>query len=318
MCMEPYGFIYKITNKVNGKTYIGQTKNGFNVRYMYNIENTGNKLLKKDIEKYGLDSFEIIKEFDVAYTVEELDELEKTYIQQFHSLETEHGYNRMTGGKNGKPTEQLREELSESHKGYVMPELQKTKISEALSGEKSHMYGVPKSEKVKQKISHSLKEYYKSHDAPAKGRKLSQEEIERLRTLRKGVKQPADAVKRTADALRGVPKSEEHRKHISESRKGIQFSEEHRKHIGEAKKGTHLSEEHKRKFAYSRLGKTNSDYQKQRVAEINGKRVRRIDTGDIYVSISEAAKMNGMSDGTVRNNCRGITKTAKGIRFEFV
>lgn len=316
--MEPYGFIYKITNKVNGKTYIGQTKNGFDIRYMYNIENTSNKLLKSDIEKYGIESFEIIKKFDKACTAEELDELEIAYIQRFHSLETEHGYNRMTGGKNGRPTEQLREELSEAHKGYVMPEAQKKKISEALSGEKSPYYGIHHSEDRKKKISNSLKLYYAKHDSPQKGKKLPEERIEKLRRYRIGMKQPAEAVKKTADALRGVPKSEEHKKRISEARKGMMFSEEHRKHISEAKKGKHLTDEHKSKIAESLKGRKTSDLQKIKSKEASSKKVKCIETGIVYASGTDAAKSTGLTSGAIYRACKKDTNTAAGKHWKYV
>ena len=93
---EVYGIIYKITNKVNGKVYIGQTrqKNGFKDRYgnngiksVYNYHisrrNYGqciNDHLIKSIEKYGFENWEIDEVFDIAYTQEELDEKEKYWI----------------------------------------------------------------------------------------------------------------------------------------------------------------------------------------------------------------------------------------------
>lgn len=111
---EYYGIIYKIENKITNTIYIGQTThpNGFNGRYLYKgsgIErvynnyiakrNTGgyyNVYLLRSIEKYGFEAFEVDEVFDVASTMEELNEKEKFYIAKFDSCK--HGYNMTFGG----------------------------------------------------------------------------------------------------------------------------------------------------------------------------------------------------------------------------
>ena len=117
-----YGVIYKITNKTNGKVYIGQTikDRGFNGRYDYSgvgIERVYKVLLinKKSkskfcnthlltsIEKYGLDSFDVCEVFDVAFSKYELDIKERTWISIYKSTNRNYGYNFTHGGSNGKP-----------------------------------------------------------------------------------------------------------------------------------------------------------------------------------------------------------------------
>ena len=56
-----YGIIYKITNTVDGKIYIGQTVRSFWERYEGHLENTKNRHLKRAIQKYGVDAFEIVE-----------------------------------------------------------------------------------------------------------------------------------------------------------------------------------------------------------------------------------------------------------------
>lgn len=96
--------IYKHTNKVNGKVYIGQTcqmperrwneGRGYNPDYPFG----------KAITKYGWDNFthEIIEEG--ILTLEEANDREQYYISYFHSYigdECCNGYNATKGGDNG-------------------------------------------------------------------------------------------------------------------------------------------------------------------------------------------------------------------------
>lgn len=93
--------IYKITNKVNNKIYIGQSINiaerWREHRYRYNrVEETSyNYPLYRAFRKYTLDnfSFEIIEEC----TFEELDKRETYWIQYYNSI-LPNGYNQNYGG----------------------------------------------------------------------------------------------------------------------------------------------------------------------------------------------------------------------------
>ena len=76
--MNHYGIIYKITNKIDGKIYIGQTIFSFDERYKGDIEkNTHNDYLRRAIQKYGIENFEVEKEYAFAETKEDLDAMEK-------------------------------------------------------------------------------------------------------------------------------------------------------------------------------------------------------------------------------------------------
>lgn len=124
--LDVYGIIYSVKNKVNGKYYIGQTikKNGFKDRYSVKYgrslieglymarkksldgkeEYEKNILITRDIllqdmEKYGLDSFEVNECIDYAFSRQELDVKEKMYIKYYKSLIQENGYNKTAGGQ---------------------------------------------------------------------------------------------------------------------------------------------------------------------------------------------------------------------------
>ena len=109
--------VYKITNKVNNKVYIGITKRkkGFKERYsargegierVYNFylqsKNRGeyyNIHLFRAIAKYGFDNFEVEEEFDKAETIKELQEKEKYWIKYYNSDNPNYGYNNTKGGE---------------------------------------------------------------------------------------------------------------------------------------------------------------------------------------------------------------------------
>jgi uncharacterized protein (UPF0297 family) len=78
--------IYKTTNTINNKIYIGQDKNN-DPTYL----GSGN-LIKKAIKKYGKEKF--IKEIlYICNTIEELNEKERFYINEYNSINKEIGYN---------------------------------------------------------------------------------------------------------------------------------------------------------------------------------------------------------------------------------
>lgn len=123
--MKPYGIIYKITNIINNKVYIGQTVYSLNKRWglhvkMSSLEETDpntKSVLHRAIRKYGKDSFksEILAH---ANSVEELNELEIFYINQLNTM-VPNGYNLKEGGLSGKWSEEARKRISEVRKTNI-------------------------------------------------------------------------------------------------------------------------------------------------------------------------------------------------------
>ena len=88
--------IYKITNKINGKSYIGQSNN---IQRRFSEHRTKGKesriLVDIAIQKYGMDNFlfEIIEECPI----DQLNERESYWIAQFNTVNN--GYNFSIGGE---------------------------------------------------------------------------------------------------------------------------------------------------------------------------------------------------------------------------
>lgn len=97
--MGIYGYVYKITNVIDEKVYIGQTTIDFNTRYSGGLYNSAsNKYFKEEIKRYGEGAFEIEKKFNIAYSRKKLDEKEKYWIEYYCSNVKGMGYNVQDGG----------------------------------------------------------------------------------------------------------------------------------------------------------------------------------------------------------------------------
>lgn len=101
------GYIYKITNQVNGKSYIGQTITSINTRMLKHFSNAKKATTGIDyaIQKYGKENFEIEQVCECAN--ENLDDLERYYIQYYNTYND--GYNLTTGGQDISTKIQLNE-----------------------------------------------------------------------------------------------------------------------------------------------------------------------------------------------------------------
>lgn len=111
MSHDIYGSIYLITNRVNGKIYIGQTKLSQKAKTVeYKTSSRGSlSRYRKDrpiicaMKKYGFNNFEFAF-IDTASSQGELDLKERSHIEQRKSTDRHTGYNVENGGIRGKVT----------------------------------------------------------------------------------------------------------------------------------------------------------------------------------------------------------------------
>lgn len=138
--------IYKITNSINNKIYIGQTCRDFNIRVKQHIYNSKKPLerekqaILRAIYKYGEDNF-IFEELLSVKSIEDANNFEKYFIKLFNSQNKKYGYN-LTGGGSSfyNLTEEQKEKknknISKAHLGKIRTEESKRKQSESRKNKK--------------------------------------------------------------------------------------------------------------------------------------------------------------------------------------
>ena len=162
--------IYKCTNNVNGKIYIGYTHKTLEKRIIEHkcSVNTGsNYLLHKAMRKYGFENFSwelIFESFDKDYA---LNQLENDFILEYNSyFENGNGYNMTFGGQGGmsgkKHSEETKQKMRIARKNSLSQVrnpsgigLEKAikKSAESKKGKPSWNRGVSMQKSAKEKLS---------------------------------------------------------------------------------------------------------------------------------------------------------------------
>ena len=170
--------IYRITNKLNGHTYIGQHKTKSllaNDGYM-----GSGKLIKRAIEKYGISAFE------KDYITIAIDQLEANVLEKFYIAKEKPIYNISEGGNGGKVWEG-----ENPFKGKHHTEEAKKINSEKHKGKQTWL-GKHHTEEAKQKMANAKKGKKRSDEARQaiseghKGIKFSEEHKRKISEAQKG------------------------------------------------------------------------------------------------------------------------------------
>lgn len=200
-------FIYKTTNLVNGKIYIGQHC-GSNPYYV-----GSGKLLLKAVKKYGRKNFqkEILEYCD---NIDHMNERETFWIEKYDSTNRLIGYNIQYGG-NGKGK---------------LPQEQIKKLSESRKGKKHSKETIKKLREAKQNVSEETR---KKISEAHKGKKLSEEHRKKISDAGKGREFPEETRGKISNANKGRVRTRIARKKMSEAKKGNTY-----------RKGKKLSRKH--------------------------------------------------------------------------
>lgn len=191
--------IYKITNKVTGKFYIGSSVDikwrWYTHKYELSKGTHSNKYLQRAWDKYGEESFE----FSIVLSTERetLVLKEQEIIDETKCYQREVGYNigRIADAPflGRKHTEEAKRKISESKLGKPRSEETKRKISEVQKGKT-----IP--QETRDKISKTLK----GRPSPMKGRKASKETREKMSKSLKGIKKSEEWKRKIGEAQRGA------------------------------------------------------------------------------------------------------------------
>lgn len=169
-------YLYKWTNLINGKIYIGQT-NDHNRRYSqykYSAKKEDNSdfVIVRAMQKYKFDNFK----YDViitAVSVDDINELEIAAIAQYNSTNPEIGYNKHPGGNHHPHSEETCTKISEALTDYYkinkhhlkdvpMTQEHKDNISKASMGKPGTNLGKTFDEEWKAKIGKSNEKQVKA------------------------------------------------------------------------------------------------------------------------------------------------------------
>jgi group I intron endonuclease len=164
--------IYCITNIVNGKRYVGQTRQRLSIRWQGHRDRALGKsgqsykarsAIGKAMRKYGVDCF-VLSVLEICVSADELNDREAHWIAQLGTL-APYGYNLLTGANTAPRTDETKAKLraawvirkqenrqTQTFKGRKHTAETKAKLSAAAKGRPGPQTAIPLSEDTKAKI----------------------------------------------------------------------------------------------------------------------------------------------------------------------
>jgi group I intron endonuclease len=323
--------VYLITNKINGKRYVGQTVQTLSARFSKHCylrtANEGMPIVHA-IQKYGKGNFEI-KVLATCDSIEQMNHRESCYIGILKTR-TPHGYNVLSGGSNSRHTEETERKIGQSnigkHTGRKCTEETKKRMSESrmgikrspefkkgcserVKGEKHPMFGKHHSEDSKQKISIALI----GVNTWSKGKKATQETKQKISIASTG-RSPTLEVKQKLSLINSHPDMEVfcHQTNMTYSSTS-QAARVLGLNRGKVKNVLKGRSEHTKGYTFIYTRKEN----KKKVNPKKKKPIFCIETRETFVSTLDAIKKLKLSPPGVYNSLR-TGKSVKGYTFKYV
>lgn len=280
----PNMIVYKITNLLTGKFYIGKTAQALEKRWIQHCTpRSGCRYLSKSIRKYGKENFEI-KVLTYCNNIEEMNHREQYYIRLFNTLAPD-GYNLMTGGGNSLPSKEVLKKRSNSLKQFYKnnkpnPISEETRKKISIKG------------KGRKRSAKSIAATALAHSIPVFQYDLDGFFIARYISARK------------AKEVTGIGNEEIGKccKSIKRTAGGFQWSYLESPNIGKVRN----------KKPIPKRGAGNASNSRS-VAKVN----HQGEIIETYLTAKEAAIKNSCDQSTILKVCKGKQKNTKGLLFIF-
>ena len=265
--------VYIHTNKENGKRYIGITGRKPERRWRDGIGYKYNSHFYNAILRHGWDGF-THETVCSGLCVQEAEVMEQDLISKYNTTDRDYGYNHTFGGNANRPSEDACQRMRESSfwRGKPGPNAGKH-ISEATRGKliTARAGRIIKPE-TGLKISQSLR-----------GKVCSAETRAKIGSANKGKPGP----------MTGRSQSQSARNKLSAFRTGKVTSDETKAKLSAINQGKTLSAETRAKIGNAIRGENNP----------KSKRVKNIETGEMFASSTQAAKECGISHQSISRSC---------------
>jgi group I intron endonuclease len=277
--------IYKITNIVNNKIYVGLTTKTLEERIKQHKSDCNCVLKKGDtnqplynaVKKYKWSSF-IFEVIELCNTIEELRGRERYWIERLKTTHFDVGYNINEGGeggdnfKNHPRMDVVKKKISKGVRGSDRwTEERRLQQSKAFSGENNPMRKNPQNSwLVKNKPMSNLENRRYGKDNPMSNPEFRRRQIEGCKK-----KDYVAIGKLLSKANKGKIVSQETREKISKANRGVVRSEEFKQKVSRVHKGKITSKETREKMSIAHKGRVVSKETREKMSKAAKARYRK-------------------------------------------
>lgn len=270
-----YGYIYKTTNRINGKIYVGKRKGEFTTSY----KGSG-KYLRNALNKYGVENFSV-EVIEYCETLDIQNEREKYWISYYRNLGTPM-YNIAKGGDGG----DTYYKLSKVDRDIMLKRKSEATRNNQIIYKENYAIGHKKAWETRRKNGND---------------KMSIEQRRKLSEAHKGHKPSKESIQKGIESRKGYKHSEETKHKISSSNKGKNRSVETCSKISQSLKGKRSGE------LNGFYGKTHTEKTKELIGSYNKERFANrvwINNGEINKRVLmtelEKYKKLGFEEGRIK------------------